>query len=417
LMAGLGDEGSAHEKQNELQVWKINGKTVDRSASWVPYVSQPGRFGRSDLVRVMKAQNISNTQVLMLGSNGRLALWDIITREPIWYAEMNDKNLDYEVSLDRSLVALFNEKSVLVAEPLTGNILGGITYEAPYPAGWNRIRWSPDGQHLLTSSQGDVRVVDLKDGSLAYDIHIADQPVATNNLAYPADDYVLLNNQTLVHLPTRIKVCEYQNAGQIQTVGGTSFIALSTDGGGLLVPAGFPHPTAEDLLKTAQNDPATFLVHPGVGVSIDVSKLAGQYQQTVRASLEKSLELSGYQLDPSSSIKVVAEISGPKQDAVSYTGAGSHVVQRYQSTVKLEWNGQNLWNRGGTNIPGFMMLSGDETVESVLREASQKPNTSVFENVRFPEFIQRPTVNQNNQSRSGALMVSKFTLQGLVDSK
>lgn len=418
LMVGLGDDRGKNEKHNELQLWKVNGRTVDRSASWVPFATEPGRFGRNEPVRVMKAEVLSNSQVFMLGGNGRLALFDIFERKPIWYANMNQKNLDFELSSDRSLLAMFNEKTVLAAKPETGDILGGIAYESQNPAGWNRIRWSPDGSRLLTSSQGDLRVVNIAEGTVEHDVHLADGVVAMNDLSFPNNEYALLNNSTLVHLPTRIKVCEYQGAGDVKTIGGTSFIALSTDQGGLLVGADFPHPKAAELLETAQNDPATFLVHPGVGVSIDVSKVGGQYGQKVRENLTKAISTSGYKLVPSSPIKITAEITGPKQDAVSYIGEGSHVVQKYASTVKIEWNGQTLFTQGGTNIPGFLMLSRGETIESYLAKASQSPNLSVFEGVKFPEFIQRPSGNQGNQQAArGSLMLSKFTLQGLVDSK
>lgn len=417
LMVGSGDGRSSHEKHNELQLWKVKGKSIERSASWIPYADQPGRFGRTEMVRVMKAEVVSDDRVLLLGSNGRLALWNIVQREPIWFADMNDKNLAFSLSADRSLVAMFNDKSILVADPQTGEIIGSLSLPDQTRVGWNRICWGPDGQQLLISSVGDLRVIDVTRGEIVQDVHLGDQPIATNGLEHPDADYALLNGSTLVHIPSRIRVCEYRELGQVSVHGETSFIALSSGDGGLFVPSKFPHPPARQMLQQAQDDPQTFLVHPGVGVAIDISKVSGGHAQKVQANLAKAVEASGYKLDPSSSIKITAEVSGPKQEAVSYIGRGSHVVQQYTSTASIMWNGRKLWSRSGTNIPGMISLSQGETIESYLAKAGQNPNLSIFEKLQFPEFIQRPSGDGSNSGSNGALMTSRFTLRGLVDSQ
>ncbi len=414
LMVGDGDGGKGFETKDTLQIWSVKGRRVERSGTWVPFTGTSKRFGRETNTEVMNAQVLSGDLVLMLGSNGRLALWSLPQREPVWFVDLNKNNLDYALSPDRSLLALYSDKTVAIVEPKTGNMLGATTYESNTPAGWNRICWSPSGKYLMTSGAGAQRVISIEDGSVVHDVPSG--IIATKGLAFPNDDYALLNNSMLIHLPSRIQVCEYRDCGQVRTVGDTSFIAFSRGEGGLLIPSQFPHPTAAKLLEQAKDDPKTFLVHPGVGVAIDVNKVGGQWKNTVRQGLEKSIVASGYTLDPSSPIKVTGEITGPKQDAVSYYGSGSHVVQRYSSSIAIQWNGKKLWSTSGTNIPGFMMLSRDETVESVLAKASKAPNTTVFASTKFPKFIQRPAEGEN-KTGSNALLVSRFTLQGLVDSK
>jgi hypothetical protein len=63
-----------------------------------------------------------------------------------------------------------------------------------------------------------------------------------------------------------------------------------------------------------------------------------------------------------------------------------------------------------------MMLSRDESIKGELEKASKAPNVAMFENSTFPKFIQRPSEGDKG-TNSDALLVSKFTLQGLIDSR
>jgi hypothetical protein len=268
------------------------------------------------------------------------------------------------------------------------------------------------------SYTNDVRVLDLEKGEWLFGYNSPSGPVAPNALSCPHDDFALLDNRLLVHLPTKIQVCEYRDAGQIEILGGTSFIAMLSDAGGLLAPGEIPHPAAAKLLEKAQSDPSVFLVHPGVAVAIDVSGIAGPYQPGVRQGLEKAAKASGYTVAQSSPIVIMGAITGPKQEAVSYIASGSYVVNAYTSTIRLVWNGRDLWQTSGTNVPFVLQTKAGETIEQALAEAGKQPNFSVFETARFPEFLQKPAENQQpGRPPSAALMSSQFTMQGLVDAK
>src|SRR5690606_15910718 len=104
-------------------------------------------------------------------------------------------------------------------------------------------------------------------------------------------------------------------------------------------------------------------------------------------------------------------------EAVSYIAAGSYIVNRYTSTIKLQWSGKDLWSTSGTNVPGMLTTKRNQTMQQALDEAGKQPNTSMFASARFPEFMQKPSENQPAGQRSNALMSSQFTMQGLVDSK
>lgn len=415
LMVGCSDDRGGYETKRELQLWRFDGKKIVRSSSWTPYQGDHDA-GRAD-ADVLDAQVVGGDRVLTMSDKGHLVLWDLTNRKPLWHARLSERNFAMKLSTDRKLLAVFDEKTLMVLNPETAEILGSTALPPNTPTGWCRLAWSANGKRIMLTSIADVRVMDTTTGEWAVEFTLPGGPVATNALSFPNEQFALLDNRLLVDLESRIQVCEYQGASQIETVGDTSFIAVQSDAGGVLAPAKLPHPAAVKMLETAQSDPSLFLLHPGVTVSIDVSAVSGPDQQTVKQGLEKSVADSGYKLSDSSPIKIVALISDPKQEAVSYIAAGSYVVTKYTSTVKLEWNGKTLWSTSGSNVPGMLMTKQGETMQEALENAGKAPNTSMFAGLHFPEFMQKPSDNPVGGNRSNALMSSQFTLQGLIDSK
>ncbi len=416
LMRGAGKNDGKYETPGQLQLWKLKGREIVRTPSWTPYPQARKQFGRVVDAVIGRAHPIESSLVLALNNSGRLVLWDVYRRKPIWYVKLNQKNFGFDLSTDRRLVAIFNDKTVLVAKAKSGEILGSMGIDAPQ-VGWNRIRWSPSGKRLLLSSVGDLRVINVESGTVETEIHLSDAPIATKSLAYPHEEYALLDGGLLVHLPSKIRVCAYSNAASIGVRGSTAFIAVQGQSGGVLVPAAFPHPAAAETLSKAQEDPTMFLIHPGVAVSIDVSKVPSQYQTQVKQGLQKSAEKSGYKVQASSPISLVAQITGPKTEAVSYIARGSYVVNQYDSSLVIQWNGKNLWRRSSTNVPQMLMTKNGETIKDALNRLGKSPNTAVFGSMKFPEFMQRPSEDSQAGNRHNALMSSKFTVNGLVDSK
>ncbi len=416
LMVGASDQRGGYETPDQLQIWKFKGKKLLRSSSWIPYPMDKKDWGKQQNAHVIRAEPIRDKLVLTMSDKGHVVLWDLADRKPIWHARLGG-NFAMDLSVDRKLLALFDDKTLTVVKTETAEPLGSIVLPQNTHVGWPRLAWSPSGRRILFTSVGDVRVLDIETGKWLWEFNLPGGPVAPNALSYPDDDYALLDNRVLVHLPTKIQVCEYLDAGPMQTLGGTSFIAMFSGAGGMLVPGKFPHPAAAELLAKAESDPSLFLIHPGISVAIDVSGVGQQYQQAVRKGLEEAATSSGYKVSPSSAIKIVGAITGPKQEAVSYIASGSYVVNTYTSTIKLRWNGKDLWSRSGTNVPGMLMTERGETIEQALAKAGKQPNTALFGQTRFPKFMQKPRDGQRSGGRSNALMTSRFTFQGLVDSK
>lgn len=416
LMYGTSDERGGYETSDQIQLWRVNGKKVIRSKSWIPFPDDAESWGKKTNGSLHTAIPIPNNKLILLSGNGHLACIDVVTRKPYWHARLSG-NFAIDPSVDRSLLALADGHSIMIVDPQTGTVKSSVFLEDKPHLGWPRLRWSPSGAKLLFTFMSEIRVLDLKDGQWTHKAAFTGGPIAPNSLSYPHDDYALLDNHLLVHIPSQIKVCDYKSATRITSIGDTCFIGLQSGDGGLVVPAKIPHPGAEKILQQAEKDPSVFLIHPGVSVSIDASG-AGQWAAKVSQSLAKAATASGYKVVSNSPVTIVASVSGPKQEAVSYIASGSYIANAYQSTVKLTWKGKDLWTTGGSNIPHFIQTKRDQSIQDALNEYGKSPNLTVFENAQFPKMMQKPSLeNKNPGAQSDALLTSNFTLQGLVDAK
>ncbi len=414
LMIGCGNERDKRQTADQLEVWRFDGRKVDRSEVWIPFVDDKEVWGKKANATVIDAASLTVNLVALLSDKGHLAVVDIVTRKPIWHMQLSDRNFAMAATGDGKVLAINNDKVVMVVDSASGETMGSTSVPDAKNMGWCHLAWNPDETKLLLSSIGDLRVLDTSTGEWPIDLHLSDAPVATKGVEFPDDDYALLNGSLLVHLPTRIELCNYTDAGAIKSVSGQSLIAILDGSAGVLVNAKFPQPAAVKMLANTKDDPSIFILHPGVGVSID-ARAAGAHQNEVRQTLETAALASGYTIDSNSPIRIEAGITGPVDKAVSYIAAGSYIVKEYVSSIKITNGGTDLWKSSGTNVPGMLMTNHDETMQQALERAGKKPNLSIFGSVRFPNFMQAPKANASVANRSKALMSSKFTVQGLIE--
>jgi hypothetical protein len=415
VMYGTSDGRGGFETRDQLQLWRLDGKKIIRTKSWIPFPNESESFGRKENGIMATVIAAPNNRLVLLSNHGRLVCVDALTLQPYWQTKLGG---EYAVcaSADRSLLGVADGHTIMIVDPQTGTVKASTMLDDKPHVAWPRVRWSPSGTKLLYSFMKDLRVLDLTTGQWVQKCTFpAEHVLAPNEIDYPHDDYALVENRVLIHIPSQIKVCEYQDAKQILTVGGTSFISLHENERGLIVPAKIPHPGAEAMLTKAVDDPNVFLIRPGVEVAINAQG-CGQWAQAAAESLKKAATESGYKVVDRSPITIVGSITGPTQEAVSYIAAGSYVANVYNSSIRLVHDGKDVWTTGGTNIPGVIQTSQDQSIKDKLDELGKSPNLWVFEHTVFPKILQKPSAGQGPVG-SGALMTSKFTLNGLVDSK
>lgn len=423
LMQGTGKEREEYETPDQLQLWRMQGKKIVRSGFWQPFAATDDTAGRrrmgmgQDNSHVNHAMPIADNKILLLSKERHLACFDVHTRQAIWHTRLKS-NYALDYSLDRTQLFLLDDQTLMVLDPGSGKVLSSLSLEGQPRLSWPRIRLNPAGDQLLLTYGNDFRVIDLNSGATGLSGTITTSgPLAANGLSFLNDDYALLDNRLLLHLPSQIMVCEYKDAAQIISLGGVEFVGLLGDQGGLVVPTSIPHPKAKETLAKAINDPGVFLIHPGVSVSLNVAGVGGEYQTQVETALRQAAEKAGYKVVSNAEISIVASVSGPTPEGVSYIARGTYVINKYTTDVRLVWKGKNVWSRGGNNVPGMLSLERDQTIQQKLDELGKKPNINFFNGVSFPKLLQAPQEGQQGQNSGNALLVSKFTLQGLVDSQ
>ncbi len=417
LMVGFDEKG---EGADHVQSWKLKGKKIERGDLWVPFAndttnSEERRRGRSEreVGYVAFGVPLADDLVLMCSNSGHMACFDIKTRVPKWHVLLGEPPaIGYNA--DNSLMSFINGKQLVVMKTATGEIVGQISIEDKGHIPWPKVAFSPSGKRIAMAAWDRVFILDVEKKEWIQELSFPGTNVG-NAFAFPDDEYVLFDNKVLIHWPTRIQLWTIQDAHVASVAGEWAFLGCNTDSGGILFPTKLPTSKAISTLEAAQKQSDLFVVRPGSEMSIDVTGVPQQYKAKVSAGLEKAIQKIGCKVNPNAAVKVLASISGPKQEAVSYHMSGSHVVQTYQSRIVLQYNGQDAWATGGTNIPGMVMLSQGETMESYLAKASTTPNLAVFEGVTLPQYLQKPAPKgPNNQPQPfNTIGSSKLTANGL----
>lgn len=415
LMQGTGNDREGFETGDQLQLWRLTGTKVTRSGIWTPFKDEKKAFGKVSNGQPVKAVPIGGNHLVLLSDTGHLACFDLSTLRPTWHAQLS-RNHEVTFTTDRKQMFVLDEQSLMLVDPQSGESGSSIQLAGNPQLGWTKMRLNAAGDKMLISYVNHLRVMDLKTGETIDEYsREGGAPLAPNGLSYPDDDYALLDNHLLFHIPSRITVCDYKDAAVITSIGGTEFVGLLADSGGLIVPTSIPHPKAAETLKQAVDDPSVFLIHPGVSVALDVSGVPGNYRSEVEQKLRGAIDKAGYKLTGGAAIKIKAAISAPKQEAVSYIARGAYVATVYTSSVAIEHQGNKAWERSGGNIPMMLQTKAGQTIQQKLDELGKRPNISFFETVALPKLLQAPTKSSGGNSQN-ALLESKFTLQGLVDS-
>lgn len=403
------------QTKSEIQVWRLDGKRIVPSPTWIPFPGEKQEWGKIVDAGVLRCEPLSKNRLAMISDAGHFVVWDLDDQKAVWHAKLSTRNFAFDVSMDRSRLALFDETTISILDPLTATPFGGRTLPTSTRVSWPHVRFSPGEDRILLSTLSEIQSIDVSSGQWAPSVSLASSASASQGFAVPDPDFVLLGKRNLFHLPTETVACDYQGIGSIWARSGICLVVVQSADSGIVMPLRFPHLAAETILERSQSDPKSFLLHPGVEVAIDVADVSEAYQEDVRDRLQSATEASGYVVVEDSPISVMASISEPKQEAVSFVARGSFIVNKYVSKVQLTWNEHVLWQREDSNVPPMMMSTGKQTLQEAVDEAGKAPNFEVFSSVRFPKFKDEPKgLPSQNVRSSHSLTTARVTVQGIL---
>ena len=373
-------------KSDRLEIWSIEGKEVVKSLIWTPFDDVTG--GQRD---VMWAEFIDSNTLAISSRGGRVALFNVATAQPICHFETSEGAVP-AMSADRKWIAFCSTSTMGLFDVEKREV--AVAQSTPEALTWPFMAFSPSGRRLGCIAQDRILVWDTATGQLEKNfktpgIHIH------GNIDFPDDGFILCANQFLVALDTQLKLWQYKGLEYARTVGGTTFLAVSGfNAPGTLAAAKLPHPAALSMLENATKQPDLFVFRKGTPVKLNVTGIQDAHRKRVSDALTKKLELMKCPVQADAAVEIVAKVEGPKQKEIRFWHSGEYKVKEYLTKLEFMYQGKVIWKASGTNVPHFVSLKKGENLEGVLRKASAQPAYAYYDNIVFPEFLQKPSESQ-----------------------
>ena len=153
-------------------------------------------------------------------------------------------------------------------------------------------------------------------------------------------------------------------------------------------------PGADPEQAVAALDPDTLmLLRPGSPVRVEAK--TGEFDDQVRASLERHVQNNGWKLDPNATNVLIAEIKRGETEEVTYDFRGRRPNETVSvipniHTMRIVIEGETAWEvTANTGVPALIAIGEDSSVQDEVNR-SQKPNPSFFDGVKIPERIPDP---------------------------
>lgn len=393
-------------KQNLLELWTLRGQECVPVASWRPHPDAWAGNGDVKWGAFLDAGTFATCS-----GGGNLVLWDSATCRPIVQLAI-EAGCTPALSDDRARLAFAMGDRLCVLDTAKREITA--VRSLPRKPDAPQLAFLSSGKKLACADRSGVMVWNMEEGRVEADFSPSGVASA-GPIAMPDEDFVLLNRQTLVSISTQVNVWQYTGAEAVCTLGGVTFLITGgMNGPGAVAAAKLPHAAARQALEKALTQPDLFVFRKGVSVQLDVSAIPPAEQSRVRDALTKKLAAMEIRVDGKAPVTLAAGVDPPHRKEVSFHMRGDYKVTEHAVWVRLRYQGQDLWQARGTNIPMLVMLKKGENLEGVLREKSKGPDYSFFENVVLPQYLQKPqgkTAGQASASRT--LGTSPITPAGI----
>jgi SLA1 homology domain 1, SHD1 len=398
-------DGFGSGNQETLELWTIQGQSVQKTLSWMPYDEQwkPNRD-------VSWAEFVDAGHLLTCSRAGKVAMWDLSTAQPLWHFETANGATPC-LSGDRKLIGFCSADKVGLFDIASRKFVG--LSSTPGTLTWPITAFSPSGKRLACIAQSRILVWDTATGKLLCDFEAPGLHL-TGAIGFPDDNFLLGGNRFMIDLQNQLKLWEYSGAEQMVHIGKHTLAGLGTHNApGALLSLELPHKDARDLLNKALTQPDLFVFREGTSVKLDVAGIPAADQAHVREVLTKKLTDMKCPVADTGTISLVAVVVGPKEREVSYMHSGDYKVQEYFTQLHFMYQGTPAWTASSTNIPFMLSLKRGENIEGVLRKLSEKPNTSFYDGVILPKFLQKPTAGQGGAASRQTLGGSQILTSGL----
>jgi hypothetical protein len=374
-----------------LEVWSLEAAQIKKLLIFFPYEKEAWGPDRD----VSQAWLMDSWHVLTLNPKGKLVLWEIANGKAIYKAQING-GCKPALSANGRQLALEVDKSIVIIEPLTGNILGMLPLEGNTAL---TLSFSPSGKQLAGWAFQNVYAWDLTTGKMLREFTLA---VGSGEFAMVADGYAMVDHSILIDFERRIPLWNYEaggrSTGAVAPSGVLWYSVKGTEDHGPLTPLKVPTADALGLAKTLKAEDL-LLLKPGVKVALAVNlDVPEADRQAITQSLKDQLTQARLVLDDTSAIRIVASNEPGKTIEMQYRpiGAGAFAPPQKVSVTPMitklvvEVNGKPAWQSASVTGAGFFLtLKEGQTIEQAVAEAS-KVNVQFLMNTKVPINLTKP---------------------------
>ncbi|MGQ9769701.1 MAG: SHD1 domain-containing protein [Thermogutta sp.] len=411
LLSQRDDFGFGNQDRLFLQAFRATGESgpeVSRASmpgfSWLPYENLKGA------ARDVRWADFPDERTLVTCSGmGLIVIWDLANMQPKASLQTTMGHIP-ALSLDRRWLAFAMTDQIGILDIEKQQVIA--LQKMPRSIHFPTLAFSPSGRKLAClTNQRNLAIWDVASGNLEADFTLPSGIVFQEKLLFPHEDFLLGGNRYLFHWKSQLLVWEYTNLEAAVSIGDLTCCVTSQgrEGAGnpmKLLLAQIPHAAALQLLDAALNNLGSFAFRAGSPVKLDVSAIPEDARDKVYTILTERLEQMGCKITDTAKVSVVAGVSGPKEQTVSYWHSGDYKVKQYHLWIKILAEDELLWETSASGgVPFVIFLKPGENVGSKLQELTDKPNYDWFKTVALPQYLQRVPAKGSLALGRGALTI------------
>lgn len=368
-------------ESGEISFWDLKEEAI-QTAAW----KAASFFDRDGLAPNM-GTFVENNRLLTVGR--RVILWDCESATAVYSYPVSENNKP-ALSANGKQLAVISGKSVFIINVSDGEILGKIEP----PTTTKSLAFSPNGESLagINSVSGEIWIWDLTNNQLTRELSAP--PSMVQSMTWVGEDYLLINNSSLIDIRLRSTVWSYRSTGgSILTANDSRFWFI---GKSKFTPISLPHNNI--ATQTEKLDPEDLLVlTPNSEVSLELNlPFTRQEQDQIRDRITGTLQNNGVTIRKNAKLKLVLTVIKGKQEKAEMSSITDPFGRRGTESIKytpqigsitLAKGGVDVWRVSRQFGPmGMIQLKRGESAQAAARRLC-KPSPSFFESVRIPKYI------------------------------
>jgi hypothetical protein len=162
---------------------------------------------------------------------------------------------------------------------------------------------------------------------------------------------------------------------------------------------GIPHTSGRNNATRLQiEEDKKFVLKPGSRVALETKVIEGVNEAEMKAGLKTAVERAGWIVDPTSNIKVSAEIARGDKQTLYFRTIGTSIfhpgekvsIRPYTASITVRDEANTLWQQSLTNmVPSFLMLRANQTLQQAVKEY-ERADPGYFERLTIPPKVMAP---------------------------